>query len=118
MQTTSTKGAADVGLTPSLSLSSPIISLPPATMSSSRVGLRFFQNARAAFRQASAPFRRPGAQGRRFQSSEAGSEKESTFQRMWNSPIGVKTVHFWCVPRCLLVSEGYDANNGTTGLPL
>ncbi|KAF9887956.1 hypothetical protein FE257_009478 [Aspergillus nanangensis] len=65
-------------------------------MSSSRVGLRFFQNARAAFRDAYAPFRRPGAQGRRFQSSDApAAEQQSTFQRLWNSPIGVKTVHFW-----------------------
>ncbi|GES63089.1 UPF0041-domain-containing protein [Aspergillus terreus] len=63
---------------------------------SSRVGLRFFQNARAAFRNASAPFRRPGAQGRRFQSTEApAAEQQSTFQRLWNSPVGVKTVHFW-----------------------
>ncbi|KAJ9397813.1 hypothetical protein DTO282F9_5333 [Paecilomyces variotii] len=63
-------------------------------MSTSRVGLCFFQNTRAAFRNASAPFRR---QGRRFQSSEAGAaqEQQSTFQRLWNSPIGVKTVHFW-----------------------
>ncbi|EAU32537.1 hypothetical protein ATEG_07153 [Aspergillus terreus NIH2624] len=59
---------------------------------SSRVGLRFFQNARAAFRNASAPFRRPGAQGRRFQSTEApAAEQQSTFQRLWNSPVGVKT---------------------------
>ncbi|CAI7630833.1 unnamed protein product [Penicillium pancosmium] len=65
---------------------------------SSRVGFRFFNNARASFRNASAPFRRPGGQGWRFQSSEAGAgaaEQQSTFQRMWNSPVGVKTVHFW-----------------------
>lgn len=65
-------------------------------MSSSRVGFRFLNNARFAFRNASAPFRRPGAQGFRFQSSEAGAaEQQSAFQRMWNSPVGVKTVHFW-----------------------
>jgi len=65
---------------------------------SSRVGFRFFNNARFAFRNASAPFRRPGGQGWRFQSSDAGAgaaEQQSTFQRMWNSPVGVKTVHFW-----------------------
>lgn len=63
---------------------------------SSRLGFRFFNNARSAFRNTSGQFRRPGAQGFRFQSSEAGSaEQQSTFQRMWNSPIGVKTVHFW-----------------------
>ena len=69
-------------------------------MSTSRVGLRFFQNTRAAFRNASAPFRRPGAQGFRFQSSEAGEaaqQQQSYFQRMWNSPVGFKTVHFWYV---------------------
>jgi hypothetical protein len=62
-------------------------------MSTSRVGLRFFQNSRAAFRSA---FRRPGGYGRRFQSSDAAAaEQQSTFQRMWNSPVGLKTVHFW-----------------------
>lgn len=67
-------------------------------MSTSRIGLRFFQNTRAAFRNAYAPFRRPGAQGFRFQSSDAGAasaESQSAFQRLWNSPVGVKTVHFW-----------------------
>ncbi|KAE8132618.1 hypothetical protein BDV38DRAFT_260594 [Aspergillus pseudotamarii] len=59
---------------------------------SSRVGLRFFENTRAAFRNAQ---RRFGA-GRRFQSSDAAAaEQQSTFQRLWNSPVGVKTVHFW-----------------------
>lgn len=63
---------------------------------SSRMGFRFVNNTRFAFRNGSAPFRRQGAQGFRFQSSEAGTaEKQSTFQRLWNSPIGVKTVHFW-----------------------
>ncbi|ODM21081.1 hypothetical protein SI65_04134 [Aspergillus cristatus] len=65
-------------------------------MSTSRIGFRFFQNTRAAFRNAYAPFRRPGA---RFQSSEAGAasaeSQQSGFQRLWNSPVGVKTVHFW-----------------------
>ncbi|KAL2007424.1 hypothetical protein VTN00DRAFT_8862 [Thermoascus crustaceus] len=69
---------------------------------SSRIGLRFFNNYRAAFRNASAPFRRPGAgpqaHKRRFQSTDAGASSEqqqSTFQRLWNSPVGLKTVHFW-----------------------
>ncbi|KAL2830303.1 hypothetical protein BDW59DRAFT_141391 [Aspergillus cavernicola] len=74
-------------------------------MSSSRVGLRFFQNSRAAFREA---FRRPGAQGRRFQTSDAAAAgQQSTFQRLWNSPIGVKTVHFWApVMKWALVIAG------------
>ncbi|PWY83421.1 UPF0041 domain protein [Aspergillus heteromorphus CBS 117.55] len=77
-------------------------------MSSSRIGLRFFQNSRAAFRNATGPFRRPGAQGFRFQSSDAASaEQQSTFQRLWNSPIGVKTVHFWApVMKWALVIAG------------
>ncbi|GMF86858.1 unnamed protein product [Aspergillus oryzae] len=59
---------------------------------SSRVGLRFFQNSRAAFRNAQYRF---GA-GRRFQTSDAAAaEPQSVFQRLWNSPVGVKTVHFW-----------------------
>ncbi|KAI9037714.1 mitochondrial pyruvate carrier family protein [Aspergillus affinis] len=74
---------------------------------SSRLGLRFFQNARSGFRN-SGPFRRPGAQGFRFQSSDAAAaDKQSTFQRMWNSPIGVKTVHFWApVMKWALVIAG------------
>ncbi len=37
---------------------------------------------------------------RRWQStvdpaSAAEGARQSTFQRMWNSPIGLKTVHFW-----------------------
>ncbi|OGM42104.1 UPF0041 domain protein [Aspergillus bombycis] len=70
---------------------------------SSRVGLRFFQNSRAAFRNAQ---RRFGA-GRRFQSSDAAAEQQSTFQRIWNSPVGVKTVHFWApVMKWALVIAG------------
>ncbi|PLB49294.1 UPF0041-domain-containing protein [Aspergillus steynii IBT 23096] len=74
---------------------------------SSRLGLRFFQNARAGFRN-SGPFRRPGAQGFRFQSYDAAAaDKQSTFQRMWNSPVGVKTVHFWApVMKWALVIAG------------
>ncbi|KKK27156.1 UPF0041 domain protein [Aspergillus rambellii] len=73
-------------------------------MSSPRVGLRFFQNSRAAFRSA---FRRPGAQGRRFQTSDATAEQQSAFQRIWNSPVGVKTVHFWApVMKWALVIAG------------
>lgn len=61
-------------------------------MSSSRVGLRFFANSRAALRN----FRQKN--GFRFQSTDASAaagEQQSTFQRMWNSPVGIKTVHFW-----------------------
>ncbi|KAF7587893.1 hypothetical protein BBP40_006599 [Aspergillus hancockii] len=73
-------------------------------MSSSRVGLRFFQNSRAAFRNAQLRF---GA-GRRFQSSgAAAAEQQSVFQRLWDSPVGVKTVHFWApVMKWALVIAG------------
>ncbi|BAE60189.1 hypothetical protein BDV35DRAFT_387465 [Aspergillus flavus] len=71
---------------------------------SSRVGLRFFQNSRAAFRNAQHRF---GA-GRRFQTSDAAAaEPQSVFQRLWNSPVGVKTVHFWApVMKWALVIAG------------
>ncbi|CAI4218329.1 unnamed protein product [Parascedosporium putredinis] len=33
---------------------------------------------------------------RRWQGTAAGAEaRESWFKRMWNSPVGLKTVHFW-----------------------
>ncbi|KAJ5670599.1 uncharacterized protein N7477_005962 [Penicillium maclennaniae] len=79
---------------------------------SSRVGFRFLNSTRFAFRNASAPFRRPGAQGFRFSSTEAGADaaKQSTFQRMWNSPVGVKTVHFWApvMKWCLVIAGMAD----------
>ncbi|KAL4805891.1 UPF0041-domain-containing protein [Aspergillus unguis] len=76
-------------------------------MSSPRVGFRFFENSRVAFRQAFA--RRAGSgPGRRWQSTAGdASEQQSTFQRMWNSPVGVKTVHFWApVMKWALVIAG------------
>ncbi|KAJ5263352.1 mitochondrial pyruvate carrier 2 [Penicillium angulare] len=75
---------------------------------SSRLGFRFLNNTRFAFRNGSGPFRRQAGQGFRFQSSEAGAgEQQSTFQRMWNSPVGVKTVHFWApVMKWALVIAG------------
>lgn len=75
-------------------------------MSPPHLGLRFFQTSRAAFQNATAPLRRQFARhtGRRFQSTEsaaaeaaAAGAKQSFLQRSWNSPIGVKTVHFWLV---------------------
>jgi hypothetical protein len=66
---------------------------------SSRVGLRFLANSRAAFRN----FRQnvSNNKGFRFSSTEASAagagESQNAFQRMWNSPVGFKTVHFWYV---------------------
>lgn len=61
--------------------------------------------ARAAFRQGpNSFFRRQGPNSKRWQSSAgAGAEsegqqqqqKQSWFKRMWDSPVGIKTVHFW-----------------------
>ncbi|KAI1645850.1 UPF0041-domain-containing protein [Daldinia loculata] len=47
---------------------------------------------RSAFRGNFAP-----RTGRRFASTASTGEaaSQSWFQRMWNSPIGLKTVHFW-----------------------
>ncbi|EOO01624.1 putative upf0041 domain protein [Phaeoacremonium minimum UCRPA7] len=48
--------------------------------------------------------------GRRFQSTAAGAETTqqiSWFKRMWDSPIGLKTVHFWApVMKWALVIAG------------
>lgn len=53
----------------------------------------FFRAARPAFR-ARQFFFRP-KQGARFQSTTADAGAESWAKRMWNSPVGLKTVHFW-----------------------
>jgi hypothetical protein len=66
-------------------------------MSSSRVGLRFLASSRAALRNFGQNVRNQ-SKGFRFQSTDASAaagEQQSTFQKMWNSPVGVKTVHFW-----------------------
>lgn len=53
----------------------------------------------AAFRRAANNTKSSNFYGRRFQSGAAGAggaEAEvSWFKRMWDSPIGLKTVHFW-----------------------
>ncbi|KAL8701311.1 MAG: hypothetical protein Q9201_004982 [Fulgogasparrea decipioides] len=70
-----------------------------------RAGIRFSQCARQ-FARAS-PFRRPC--GRRYQTTEAApaAPAQGTFQRLWNSPVGVKTVHFWApVMKWALVLAG------------
>jgi len=78
---------------------------------SSRVGLRFFQSSRAAYQSTNSHFRRQGFfRARRFQSTDAGTSSEqqqSKFQRLWNSPVGIKTVHFWApVMKWCLVAAG------------
>ncbi|KAK9419003.1 putative Mitochondrial pyruvate carrier [Seiridium unicorne] len=71
-----------------------------------------FRAARPAFRQSAFGAHRAAFQsqrasaGRRWQSTTAG-ESQSWFSRMWNSPIGFKTVHFWApVMKWALVLAG------------
>ncbi|KAI1001514.1 hypothetical protein K3495_g6683 [Podosphaera aphanis] len=54
------------------------------TSTQARANLRF-----GAFRK------RFQQQGRRWQSSTSEIPPPSWFKRMWDSPIGLKTVHFW-----------------------
>jgi hypothetical protein len=61
----------------------------------------FFRAARPAFRARQFFFRpKQGGGGARFQSTAAGGEAaaDSWAKRMWNSPVGLKTVHFWYAP--------------------
>lgn len=76
---------------------------------SSPLGLRLFRTSQRA--AARFPIRSKPAGQRRFQSTEvpphsAQQSTQSTFQRLWNSPVGVKTVHFWCVFDFLLSCGG------------
>lgn len=63
---------------------------------SHRAGLRAFQ---ASLRQVNAQFRQRIQQRAQTTAANpavgAAPVQESWFQRMWNSPIGLKTVHFW-----------------------
>ncbi|PBP24669.1 UPF0041-domain-containing protein [Diplocarpon rosae] len=47
------------------------------------------------FRSARNRFQQGGGAGKRWQSTAAPGETQSWFKRMWDSPIGLKTVHFW-----------------------
>ncbi|KAI2465429.1 UPF0041-domain-containing protein [Annulohypoxylon bovei var. microspora] len=71
-----------------------------------------FRAARPIFQQPAsrAFFRANFSQtGRRFASTAAGGEatSQSWVQRMWNSPVGLKTVHFWApVMKWVIVIAG------------
>ncbi|OTA56807.1 UPF0041-domain-containing protein [Hypoxylon sp. EC38] len=71
-----------------------------------------FRAARPVFQQSAsrAFFRANFSQtGRRFASTTTTGEaaSQSWFQRMWNSPVGLKTVHFWApVMKWALVLAG------------
>lgn len=59
---------------------------------SQRAGLRLFQG----LRQAKVAHGR--TIGSRYQATSAAPTGPQTLaQRLWNSPVGVKTVHFWYV---------------------
>ncbi|KXJ93744.1 hypothetical protein Micbo1qcDRAFT_158609 [Microdochium bolleyi] len=83
----------------------------PATTTLFRAARPIFQSG-AAFRQAT--FRNAARGGRRFQSTTgsaagegAAAQQQSWFQRMWASPVGLKTVHFWApVMKWALVLAG------------
>lgn len=66
----------------------------------------FFRAARPAFR--ARQFFRPKQSGARFQSTAAGEgSSQSWAKRMWDSPVGLKTVHFWApVMKWALVLAG------------
>lgn len=69
------------------------LSVSNAVNMSSRAGLRLHQFSK--FTRAS--LRKPI--GQRSQTTDAAAApSQSNFQRLWNSPIGVKTVHFWYAP--------------------
>jgi hypothetical protein len=73
-----------------------------------------FRAARPAFRQSAfgahrAAFQQRASQGagRRWQSTTAEGAQQSWAKRMWDSPIGFKTVHFWApVMKWALVLAG------------
>lgn len=56
---------------------------------------------RSAFQQraSGAPrFQWQKQQGKRWQSTTAEGQQQSWFKKMWESEVGVKTVHFWYSP--------------------
>lgn len=55
---------------------------------------------RSAFQQRAAPRFQWRQQSKRWQSTTAEGQ-QSWFKRMWESEVGVKTVHFWYEARVL-----------------
>jgi len=72
-----------------------------STAASSRTFTQQF--ARSTFRSS---FNKQKAGGKRWQSTAAAGEQLSWFKRMWDSPIGLKTVHFWApvMKWCLVIA--------------
>ncbi|MCJ1408404.1 hypothetical protein MMC19_002479 [Ptychographa xylographoides] len=70
---------------------------------SSRAGLRLFQ----AFRPIKAPLRRTICKRYAATDATVAAPTGNLAQRLWNSPVGVKTVHFWApVMKWTLVLAG------------
>ncbi|KAI0600600.1 hypothetical protein F4775DRAFT_590158 [Biscogniauxia sp. FL1348] len=85
----------------------------PATTSLFRAARPVFQSSasRAAFSRSTGFRANFSHAGRRFQSTTAGEtaqqQQPSWFKRMWDSPVGLKTVHFWApVMKWALVIAG------------
>lgn len=80
-----------------LLLISPLLLLHSTSRMSSRLGLRLLQA--RAYQPLRMSFRQPLQ--RRLQSTVAETKIEppsqSAVQKLWNSPVGPKTVHFWYV---------------------
>lgn len=77
----------------------------PARFSSLTAGLRAF---RSTFSQQPSSSLLRNAASKRAQStaSDAAAPQQSGFAKIWNSPVGPKTVHFWApiMKVCILVS--------------
>lgn len=68
----------------------------------------FFRAARPVFRNTFFTSNAARNGGKRFQSTASSEQaQESFFKRMWNSPVGFKTVHFWYV-FCTIYRESFQ----------
>lgn len=89
---------------------------------SHRVGLRYLQNFRTAFRHSPATFRQNAIRGARFQTTDASAasaeKPQNVFVKLWNSPVGLKTVHFWYLHSCMVLALRWIDANIALGLPL
>jgi len=71
--------------------------MPPSTATLFRASRPLFRNGASPFFTAQTTRSSYRQAGRRFQSTAApaAAAEQSWFKRMWDSPIGLKTVHFW-----------------------
>jgi len=82
--------------------------MPPSTAAVFRASRPLFRHGASPFFTAQTMRSSYRHAGRRFQSTAAPSAVQgSWFKRMWDSPIGIKTVHFWApVMKWALVLAG------------